>query len=243
MQTTQYITDIKQIIISARAKAYTAVNTAMVEAYWLIGQRIVVEEQQGRHRAEYGQEIIKNLSKELKSEFGSGFSERCLREYRQFYLNFKEIEFGAQCAPNLPWSHFRLAMRLTDKNAMLYYITEAAANNWSVRTLDRNISALYYCRINTLAKFYSIHVNLNLGERMTSHKPMTLDEKLDISCRATALRKAGDEEGATRLLRTAPMPPYLAKIAKEKIGSDFLINGGWNLIEAEEEFGSDWLTK
>ena len=48
MQTTQYITDIKQIITSARAKAYTAVNTAMVEAYWLIGKRIVEEEQQGK---------------------------------------------------------------------------------------------------------------------------------------------------------------------------------------------------
>jgi hypothetical protein len=110
MQTAQYITDIKQIIISARARTYTAVNSAMVEAYWLIGKRIVEEEQQGKQRAEYGQEIIKNLSKELKSEFGAGFSGRSLREYRQFYLNFKEIEFGAQCAPNLSWSHIRLIM-------------------------------------------------------------------------------------------------------------------------------------
>ena len=146
-QTTQYITDIKQIIISARSKAYTAINTAMVEAYWLIGQRIVEEEQQGKHRAEYGQEIIKNLSKELKYEFGSGFSERYLRDFRQFYLNFKEFEFGTHCMPNLSWSHIRLILRLTDKNAMQYYITEAAANNWSVRTLDRNISTLYYQRL------------------------------------------------------------------------------------------------
>jgi hypothetical protein len=72
---------------------------------------------------------------------------------------------------------------------------------------------------------------------------MTLDEKLAISCKAAALRKAGDKEGATRLLRTAPMPPYLAKVAKEKIGVDFLINGGWNLSEAEAAFGADWLSK
>jgi len=147
MQTIQYITDIKQIITTARAKAYTAINTAMVEAYWLIGQRIVEEEQQGKDRAEYGQEIIKNLSKELKSEFGSGFSERYLRDFRQFYLNFKELEFGTQCVPNLSWSHIRLILRLADKNAMQYYITEAAANNWSVRTLDRNITTLYYQRL------------------------------------------------------------------------------------------------
>ncbi len=70
---------------------------------------------------------------------------------------------------------------------------------------------------------------------------MTLDEKLAISCKAAELRKAGDEEGASRLLRTAPMPPYLAKIYKEKVGVKQLLEGGWNLSEAEAEFGSDWL--
>jgi hypothetical protein len=119
----------------------------MVEAYWLIGKRIVEEEQQGKNRAEYGQEIIKTLSVELQNEFGRGFGERILRDFRQFYLTFKDIEFGTQCVPNLSWSHFRLIMRLSDKNAMQYYLTEAAANNWSVRTLDRNISTLYYQRL------------------------------------------------------------------------------------------------
>ena len=71
---------------------------------------------------------------------------------------------------------------------------------------------------------------------------MTIDEKLDISCRAAALRKAGDEEAATRLLRTAPMPPYLAKVLKEKMGADFLIKGGYNLSEAEAEFGRNWIS-
>jgi len=72
---------------------------------------------------------------------------------------------------------------------------------------------------------------------------MTLDEKLAISNKALALWKAGDNEGYDRLMRTVPMPPYLAKVAKEKIGVDFLINGGWNLSEAEAEFGPGWLTK
>lgn len=145
--TKSYIADIKQIIAIAKSKTYTAINTAMIEAYWLIGKRIVEEEQQGEHRAEYGQEIIKNLSKELKKDFREGFSERSLREYRQFYITFKYNEFGAQCAPNLTWSHIRRILRISDKNAMKYYITEAAANNWSVRTLDRNISTLYYQRL------------------------------------------------------------------------------------------------
>jgi predicted nuclease of restriction endonuclease-like (RecB) superfamily len=144
---TQYITDIKQIIISARAKSYTAVNSAMVEAYRLIGKRIIEEEQRGKHRAEYGKEVIKKLSKELQGEFGKGFGERSLRDFRHFYLTFKDMEIGTQCAPNLSWSHIRLIMRLTDKNAVRYYLAETTANNWSVRTLDRNISTLYYQRL------------------------------------------------------------------------------------------------
>jgi hypothetical protein len=72
---------------------------------------------------------------------------------------------------------------------------------------------------------------------------MTLDEKLAISCKAAELWKAGDDEGASRLIRTAPMPPYLAKVYKEKVGVKQLIESGWNLSEAEAEFGSDWLNK
>jgi hypothetical protein len=78
---------------------------------------------------------------------------------------------------------------------------------------------------------------------MPQIETMTLDEKLAISCKAAALRKAGDREGASRLIRTAPMPSYLAKVFKEKVGADFLIDGGFNLSEAEAEFGQDWLTK
>jgi hypothetical protein len=107
LQPAQYITDIKQIIISARAKAHTAINIAMVEAYWLIGKRIVEEEQQGMHRAEYGLEIIKNLSKKLKKGFGQGFGEHSLRDFRQFYLAFGNMEFGTQCVPNLACSRIR----------------------------------------------------------------------------------------------------------------------------------------
>ena len=72
---------------------------------------------------------------------------------------------------------------------------------------------------------------------------MTLDEKLAIGCRAAELRKAGDEEGYMRLMKTVPMPPYLAKVMKEKVGVDYLINSGWNLSEAEVEFGNSWLSR
>ena len=87
----QYIIGIKQILKEARAKAYAAVNYSMLEAYWLIGKRIVEEIQQGGNRATYGEQVIKNISKALTTEFGKGFSERSIRQYRQFYQMFPKL--------------------------------------------------------------------------------------------------------------------------------------------------------
>ena len=142
-----YISEIKKILKNARQKAYTAVNSAMVEAYWEIGRRIVEEEQNGKETAEYGKEILQNLSKELTEEFGKGYSYRTLREIRQFYLMFSDFEKWRTVSAKLTWSHFQKVLRISDKKARIFYLTEAAENMWSVRTLDRNISTLYYNRI------------------------------------------------------------------------------------------------
>jgi len=142
-----YISEIKKILKDARQKAYTAVNSAMVEAYWEIGRRIVEEEQNGKERAEYGKEILQNLSKELTEEFGKGYSYRTLREIRQFYLMFSDFEKWRTVSAKLTWSHFQKVLRVSDEKARIFYLTEAAENMWSVRTLDRNISTLYYNRI------------------------------------------------------------------------------------------------
>jgi hypothetical protein len=76
---------------------------------------------------------------------------------------------------------------------------------------------------------------------MQQTQTMTLDEKFAILNKALALKNAGDREGSGRLTRTMPLPPYLAKVIKEKVGLDCLLNLGWNLSEGEAEFGSDWL--
>jgi predicted nuclease of restriction endonuclease-like (RecB) superfamily len=143
----KYIQDIKQILAQARQKTYQAINRAMLEAYWKIGEKIVHEEQNGKERAGYGQEVIKNISKELTQEFGRGFSERNIRGFRQFYLAFPEREIWQTLSAKLSWSHFQLIMRVSNPEAQQYYIQEAAAQGWSVRMLDRNISTLYYQRL------------------------------------------------------------------------------------------------
>ena len=147
MRNEHFISEIKQILSEARQKAYASINFAMVEAYWLIGQRIVEEEQHGQERAAYGQEILRVLSRELTKEFGKGFGERSLRDFRQFYLTFQEREIWHTLCAKLSWSHLRLIMRVANDDAQKYYLREAAQNHWSVRTLDRNISTLYYHRL------------------------------------------------------------------------------------------------
>ena len=140
----QFIQDIKTIVKVARGNVYRAINTTMVAAYWNIGQRIVEEEQDGKHRAEYGKYILRELADALNQEFGKGFDERELRRMRQFYLTFPIRD---SLRPELTWTHYRTLIRVENNQAREYYLNEAANNQWSVRVLDRNISTLYYDRL------------------------------------------------------------------------------------------------
>lgn len=150
--------DVKEIVQQARSQVYRAVNSAMVWAYWLVGKRIVEEEQGGEKRAEYGTYLIATLSQELTTAFGKGFSIQSLKNFRQFYLTFPALPIGStvwsqskskSSAPwsLLSWSHFKAIMRVTDSAAREWYVKESSVNNWSVRTLDRNISSQYYQRL------------------------------------------------------------------------------------------------
>ena len=82
------IKDIQQILREAQKNAYTSINKAMVEAYWLVGQRIIEEEQQGENRAAYGKAVMKKLSEELQKEIGKGFSVDNLEKMRLFYIEY-----------------------------------------------------------------------------------------------------------------------------------------------------------
>ena len=150
-QTSDVISDVREILRTARLHAFRTLNTDMVMAYWLIGKRIVIEEQGGESKAKYGERLLQQLSKSLEAEFGNGFSYANLRNMRQFYMTFDEQICYTLCI-NLSWSHNRLIMRIEDPKAREWYLKEAAAQQWSVRQLERNIRSLYYQRlINTKA--------------------------------------------------------------------------------------------
>jgi len=141
------IKEIQQILVKARLKAVSTVNTAMVEAYWQMGKRIVEEEQQGEDRANYGEGLIKQLSKSLSTDFGKGFSIANLRNFRQFYQTFPDVGKGYALRSELSWTHYRLIMRVENPDARYYYITQCAEQRWSSRNLERNINSAYYQRL------------------------------------------------------------------------------------------------
>ena len=151
METTEdyryVIDDVKQIIINGRNIAYGAVNSALLLTYWNIGKRIIEVEQDGKQRADYGKQLIKVLSDVLTKEFGKGFSERNLADFRKFYHFFPDEQILQTRLQNLTWSHFRNLLRVPDENARLWYMNESAKEGWSSRTLDRNIATQYYYRL------------------------------------------------------------------------------------------------
>lgn len=159
-----YINEIKQILLQARQKTYQSINTAMIEAYWNIGRKIVEEEQNGKQRADYGKEIVKTISLELSKEFGKGFSARTIWEMRQFYIVFPDIKKMRTLFAQLNWSHFQRVLKVSDEEARMYYLKEASQNTWSVRTLDRNISTLYYQRLLSSQNKEILHEKENSNE-------------------------------------------------------------------------------
>src|SRR5689334_5721532 len=84
----QAFEQVRAILTEARNRAYQAINSAMVAAYWQIGRAIVEEEQHGQQRADYDKQLIADLSKRLKSEFGKGFDPSNLAMMRTFYLTY-----------------------------------------------------------------------------------------------------------------------------------------------------------
>lgn len=135
------------ILHAARQQSYRAVNTAMVEAYWQIGRRIVDHEQGGEARAAYGQGVLAALAARLTEDFGKGFTSANLRNFRQFYLTFTDEQIRYALRSNLTWTHLRQLMRIDNLDARNWYMNEASQQGWSARALDRQIATLYYERL------------------------------------------------------------------------------------------------
>ena len=136
--------EIRETLLLSRNQAYSAVNSAMVQAYWHVGRIIVEHEQNGSLRAEYGKEILQKLSEKLTIEFGSGFSVRTLQQMKKFYALFPNTN---ALRSQLTWTHYRALLRVEDVSARNWYMEECIHAAWSSRQLERQISTLYYERL------------------------------------------------------------------------------------------------
>lgn len=173
IEETSFIEDVRNIISIAKEHTYKTANLMIVVSNWLVGRRIVLQEQNGKDRAEYGKRIISIASKELTRTFGKGYGETTLKNFRKFYQQFSNLQIRQpllaefekrtpairqpllaesdsemlELRPQLSWMHYERLMRVDDKQARIWYMNAAADGQWSYRTLARNISTQYYCRL------------------------------------------------------------------------------------------------
>lgn len=170
---TIFVNDLRTIVSAARDASYRMANLMQVAQNWLIGRRIVEQEQQGKIRAEYGKHVVELASQVLTKEFGRGFSETQIKSFRKFYLTFSDLQIqqtmpaefksrlrqirqtmpaesvtdGIALPVQLSWSHYERLIRVADPEARIWYMQEAATQQWDYRTLKRNIDSQYYYRL------------------------------------------------------------------------------------------------
>ncbi|MEI6790517.1 MAG: DUF1016 N-terminal domain-containing protein, partial [Myxococcaceae bacterium] len=162
------LTDVVNILDEAKRSAVRTINKAMTTTYWLIGRRIVEQEQHGKARADYGEQLIEKLSADLCKRFGRGFSRASLFQMRAFFLAYKVQPAVRQLNPKqrskkiqpavaqlatspmpdfpLPWSYYIRLLSLRSLEAREFYTVEALRGGWTKRQLFRQVDSQFYER-------------------------------------------------------------------------------------------------
>ena len=165
--------DACQIIEQAQESAYRQVNETLIKRNWLLGLRIQHEVLKDK-RAEYGEQVLKVLAKELTAKYGEGFTWRNLYNYIDFYSTYNGFFLNENGEPanvqtilhalsaksenifhalrakspiRLSWTHYRIILQENTDRGRVWYEQEAAREMWSTRTLQRNVSSQYYHRL------------------------------------------------------------------------------------------------
>lgn len=159
--------DVSRIIDAARGSAARSVNAVMTAAYWMIGRHVVEFEQEGKKRADYGEEIVERLAADLSARYGRGFSLRNVWQMKAFYLAWPILQTPSAESEDgeilqtasaesslisitshfpLPWSAYVRLLSVKNTRAREFYEVEALNGGWSVRELDRQINSQFYER-------------------------------------------------------------------------------------------------
>jgi predicted nuclease of restriction endonuclease-like (RecB) superfamily len=180
------LTDVAHVIEAARHAAARSVNAVMTITYWLIGRRIIEQEQQGAARAGYGEELLKRLARDLSKRFGRGFSERNLEQMRGFYLGWPFSQTASAKLMNvsseamrsrfpLSWSHYARLLAVRNVHARTFYENEALRGGWTIRQLDRQIQSQFYERTALSRDKGGL---LRRGARLDASDTITPDEEI-----------------------------------------------------------------
>ena len=166
---------ISVLIEEARRRVYTTANIAEVYTKYNVGRYIVEDEQKGNYRAEYGKQVLEQLSRKLETRFGDGWSVETLKRCRKFYSIYSTPQIGSTALTELDvdasvvnlvnsvgriqpksseshkfvlsWSHYLILMRIKDANVRSFYEIECAKQNWSIRWLQRQVNSSLYERL------------------------------------------------------------------------------------------------
>ncbi len=138
------VSQISETYVLGQQKAIAVVNTHLVDTYWNIGKYIVEFEQNGKHRAEYGKAMLKELSKDLNLKHGKGFSLSNVKRMRQFYTVFPK---GAELPHLLSWTHYVELLKISDKLERSFYLQQTINENWSTTELIRQKKPSLYLRL------------------------------------------------------------------------------------------------
>jgi len=158
-------------VINAQKKVYSAVNSAMVQAYWEIGEQIYKACGEN-DRAEYGKNLLQYLSTELTAEFGKGFSVRNLRNMRNFYIAYP---IRQTLSAELSWSHYLHLIKIEDDKRRSFYTEECVKSGWSVRQLERQINSFFYERLLSSQDKKSVSEEIQILESKPEYEKIIRD--------------------------------------------------------------------
>ena len=140
----QLLNNIGLTLQKAISNAIKTINNELVKANWEIGKYIIEFEQEGNKKAEYGSELLKNISRDLKTKYGNGFSKSTIYLCRQFYLKYPKFQTVSGI---LSWSHYTELIGMSDDLSRQFYERQAIAEKWSIREMKRQIESALFQRL------------------------------------------------------------------------------------------------
>ncbi len=203
------VTHISDLWKVAKEKAAITVNTELLDANWQTGKYIVEYEQGGKARAEYGKQLLQNLSRDLTVKNGKGFNRSNLTYMRKLYLAFPKC---GTLSHKLTWSHYYEILKCEDSLEMQFYIKECVKERWNVRELKRQMKSCLFQRIALSSDKEGVLTLANKGHQIMTPIDIIRDPYI-LEFTGLPLRKQYKESDLEKALK-ANMEQFLLELGR-----------------------------